>query len=154
MKLTKVILVIFISIALFSCTDDQCNLDTESLLSLEINVVDTNLTNIDYTAGLSAFAPEWADSVHYVNQDAKSLDFMLSPNSDTTMIIFTSSDTILKDTLYVYHKNKVRLLSPECGFVFDFTVDSFSNTKNLIDSAFLVKDEITNDENGQIQIYF
>ena len=140
------------TLAAISCSDDQCNLYTESLLTLEINIKDPNLEAANYTSGLSIYSPEWTDSIHYWVEEADSI--ALSPNDSITTLIFTSTNEVLKDTLFIYHQNEIRLLSMECGFVIDYKIDSATSTKNLIDSVFVTEKKITNDAEGLIQIYF
>lgn len=142
----------FLGVFIVSCSDDQCNLDTESLLTLEINIEDPVLEAANYTDGLSIYSPEWNDSIHYWVEKADSI--MLSPDDSITTLIFTSTNESLKDTLFIYHQNNLRLLSMECGFVIDYKIDSAPPTWNLIDSVKIIEDEITYDAEGLIQIYF
>ena len=153
MKLFKfTILLLFIVGTIISCSDDQCNINTQSLLKLDFTVNDTILENDKYIDSLSIFSPEWTDSIHYWISNADSIT--LSPNSNITTLILTSLHEPLKDTIIVYHKSEMRLLSMECGFVLDFEIDSINNSWNLIDSISLVNDKITNEENGLIEIYY
>lgn len=147
-----VILFLFIIGVISSCSDDPCRLDTESLLTLSISVEDNSLISANYTQGLYAYAPEWDDSIHYASEKIDSI--MLSPNHTMTTLILESTNEVLKDTLYVYHQNNVRLLSMECGFVIDYEIDSIINTWNLIDSISVVKDKITNEKSGLVEIYY
>ena len=137
---------------LIACSDDPCRVDTESLLTLEITVEDASLTSSNFAEGLSVYAPEWTDSIAYADAIIDSI--MLSPNDTLTTLILTSTNETLKDTLFVYHKNQVRLLSMECGFVLDYEIDTVINTWNLIDSISVVEDDITNEKNGLIEIYY
>ena len=155
MKIVRNSLLLVIAVWYFiSCTSDQCVLDTETFLNLEINVIDTNLLNAGYLDSLSVYSPEWSDSIHSANKGASgSMFFSLSPVSDTTTIIITSQHEPEKDTIRFYHQKEMVLLSPECGFIFTFSIDSFYNTQNLIDSVKLVNNELIIDEEGYFQIY-
>lgn len=155
MKIIKYIIpFLIITIVTISCGDDICILETESFLSLEINVTDTTLVKKKYLENLSIYSPEWSDSIHYSEEGSSSiLDFQLSPHNSNTIIVITSDSSALKDTIHFYHQNELFFLSPECGFILNYTIDSFSVTNNLIDSIYLTKDEITTDVNGLFEIY-
>lgn len=145
------ILFLFLTI-LVSCSDDQCNTDTESLLQTECIANDVDQEFIDK---LSIYSPEWNDSIHYSEDGADNkIGFVLSPNSDTTEIVYTSADTTLIDTLYIYYQRELTFLSPECGFVINYFIDTVTHTYNIIDSIEVVTKEITTDKNGSVKIYF
>lgn len=153
MKIFKtVILVLFVSSVLFSCTDDHCNVNTQPLLKLSFTVEDTVLIKESYIDSMSIFSPEWTDSIHYWISNADSIT--LSPFDNMTTLILTSKNEPLKDTLFIYHKCEKRLLSMECGFVLDYHIDSIDNSWNIIDSISLVRKNIIAEENGLIEIYY
>ncbi len=156
MKNSKYIILSFITVILFlSCSDDRCNSETDSLLKCELIVTDTNLTAIKFIDSLSIYSPEWSDSIHYSEEGSdNSLLFTLSPESDTTEIVFTSRQAEFKDTIYIYYQREFVFLSPECGFVLNCKIDTVLNTYNYIDSLKIIKDEITTNVQGYIQIYF
>ena len=155
MKIIKYIIpFLIITAATLSCGDDICILDTESFMSLELNVTDTILVNAKYLDNVSIYSPEWSDSIHYSEEGNSSIvDFQLSPHNSNTSIVITSDSSELKDTIHFYHQNELFFLSPECGFIINYKIDSFSVTNNLIDSIYLARDEITNDVNGLFEIY-
>lgn len=156
MKTGKWIIVLLSAImAIYSCTDDQCNSETESLLKSEFLVIDTNLIAINYLDSLSIYAPEWKDSIHYSEEGSeKLLYFTLSPESDTSEFIITSLQAPLNDTIFIYYHRKTVLISTECGFATDYTIDTILYTNNYIDSLDLVNETISTEKNGHIQIYF
>lgn len=156
MKIIKYISVIFLLAVFFmSCSDDSCNLKTEPLLKTEINVVDADLIALKFLDSLSIYSPDWIDSIHYLDEGLEnSLYFMLSPNSDSTEIIFTSKSHPLNDTILFFHQSEIRFLSPECGFVINYKIDSLVSTSYNIDSLTLLNSNITSNKNGHLQIYF
>ncbi len=155
MKNTGYCILVLVAIHFFSCSDDKCNLETDTLLKTELLVQDQNLNQIKYIDSLSVYSDEWTDSIHYSKEGSNnSIFFMLSPNSDTTQIIITSTVVELNDTIFLYHKRNFVLISPECGFVVNFNIDSLANTRNYIDSVFIRNNEVSTNENGHIQIYF
>lgn len=150
-----IILLIFLTTIWFGCTDDQCNADTETLLKTEFSVLDADLTAIDFLNNLSIYSPEWSDSIHYSEEGSKNiLYFTLSPNSDTTEIIITSLQAPLNDTLFIYSLRELVFLSPECGFVTNYTIDSIKSSSNYIDSLETLTKNISTEKNGSIKIYF
>jgi len=155
MKIIRNLLVIAtIAIYFSSCTSDECVFNTETYLKFEVNVLDTNLIKIGFVDSLSLFSPAWTDSIHSANIGASaSFLFSLSPDDDFTTIIITTKGLQEKDTISFYHQKDMVFLSPECGFIFTFTIDSFINTENFIDSVKLVNNELTADEEGNVKIY-
>lgn len=152
----KFLSIIFFTVILsiYSCSDDRCHLDTDTLMKVEMNVEDPD-TPAGFIDSLSVYSPEWADSIHYKTEGTgKSLLFMLSPKADTTELIFTSNLVDNNDTIIFFYQRDFVLLSAECGFVVHYKIDSIVNTWNYIDSLKLVKNQITTDEQGHIQIYF
>jgi hypothetical protein len=156
MKIIKyTISILFLSSVIISCSDGICTSNTESFFNPKMFITDTNLINEKYLDSLSIFALELPDSILNYWEDGVDSSFylMLSPNETYTKLVFSSKHEILKDTIQIFHKNELFFLSPECGFILNFKIDSIINTWNLIDSIYLVEDEITNDVNGLLKIY-
>ncbi len=156
MKIIKYILpLLIITAIIISCSDDRCNSETDSLLKTEFIIKDADLIAIKYVDSLSIYSPEWSDSIHYSEEGSdNSLLFTLSPESDTTEIVFTSKQAEFKDTIYIYYQREFVFLSPECGFVVNCKMDTVLNTYNYIDSLKIIQNEITTNAQGHIQIYF
>ncbi|MCB2194246.1 MAG: hypothetical protein KQH79_00205 [Bacteroidetes bacterium] len=156
MKISQYYIILFLIImAIWSCTDDHCNADTESLLDATLTVTDETLNDINFVENLSIYSPEWSDSIYYSESgDDNVLGFVLSPFSDTTEIVFTSKDAPLNDTLFVYYQRDYTFFSQECGFVPNFEIDTIFHSYNYIDSVEIINKEISVDKNGKIQIYF
>ena len=150
----KSLFLLIVVIYFLSCTSDDCVFDSDTFLKTEMNVIDTFLINIGFLDSMSVYSPSWTDSIHYESGDLGNITYSLSPDNDSTVIIITSIPISKKDTITFYHQKELFFLSPECGFVFNFTIDSFENTANLIDSLTLVNNELTTNEEGYIQIYF
>lgn len=155
MRIIKYIsIILLLTVFFMSCSDDSCHLETESLLKTKIKILDEDLIALKFLDSLSIYSPDWTDSIHFLDEGSdSSLYFMLSPNSDSTEIIFTSKSH-LNDTIVFFHRSEIVFLSPECGFVFNFKIDSISNTEHLIDSVSRKRDGITSNEKGLIEIYY
>jgi len=155
MKFQRIIIYCSLLFLIVSCADDQCNLETDTLLKTEFVVKDQNLLDIKYLDSLSVYSPEWPDSIHYWKEkDGVNLLYSLSPATDMSEIIITSKNASLNDTLFIYYQREMYMLSPECGFVVNYTIDSVLSTSNYIDSLFIITTAITTLKNGHIQIYF
>jgi len=155
MKFQRVIIYCFFLFFTVSCADDQCNLETDALLKTEFVIKDQNLISINFLDSLSVFSPEWTDSIHYWKEkDGINLLYSLSPAEDFSEIIITSKKASLNDTLFIYYQREFLMLSPECGFVVNYTIDSVLSTSNYIDSLFIITPAINTLKNGHIQIYF
>lgn len=154
MKIIKYLLPLFFLYLIASCDDDICTSETNSILNAEIVVVDSILIQENFDDSLFVFSPEWSDSIKYWEQKKNyNYLFTLSPNDTITTIIIGSRDHSSKDTVKFIHKNELVLLSPECGFVIHYNIDSLVYTSNLIDSVFLINDDLTIEKNGHVQIY-
>jgi hypothetical protein len=155
MKFSTYILLLLFFALIYSCSDDTCNEDTSTLLKMELTVVDTNLTNINFLENLSLYSPEWPDSIHYSEEGSdETLSLMLSPNSDTSEIIISSANAALKDTLTIISQRELVFFSAECGFVTNYFIDAFLYSVNYIDSIDITSYQISTNKDGQVQIYF
>lgn len=150
-----IVFILIIYLLFTSCSDDQCNADTDTLLKNELLVIDEDLIAINFLAKLSLYSPEWSDSIHYSEEGSKNILYItLSPNSDTTELIITSLQAPLNDTLFIYSERELLLLSPECGFVTNYTIDSIIHTNHYIDSLKIINKNISTEKDGSVQIYF
>jgi len=155
MKFSVYILIITLFALIYSCSDDTCNADTDTLLNIEFTVNDTNLTNIDFLDNLSLYSTQWSDSIHYSEEGSNEiLSLMLSPNSDTSEIIITSVNAGLKDTLTIISQRELIFYSPECGFITNYFIDTLFYSINYIDSIAITSYQISTSKDGQVQIYF
>lgn len=155
MKLLSYIFLFILITSIYSCSDDTCDEETESLLNLVFTVNDTSLTAINFVDSLSVYSPEWADSILFSEEGSDTtLSFVLSPNSDTSEIIITSKKAPLKDTLIIVAQRELIFLSKECGFITEFLIDTVVHSYNYIDSIDIKNYEISNNKDGQIEIYF
>ncbi|HSH52907.1 MAG TPA: DUF6452 family protein [Bacteroidales bacterium] len=154
MSITKVILFSVLLLGIMACSDDECHLDTQTLLKVEMSVTDTS-TPEGFIDSLSVFSTEWTDSIHYQSEgNNNNLWLTLSPANDTTTFIFSSIPVQGNDTITFFYQRKFELLSAECGFVTHYTISNFTYTQNYIDSLKLEKNIITTDEQGLLKIYF
>lgn len=155
MKYIRYIVVFIFPTLLFSCGDDSCNYDTDSLLTFNFTVSDATLTANKFADSTSIYSTEWLDTINKWDlDDGASFEFSLSPNDTITKVIIASKVTTELDTITFIHQNEFVYLSPECGFVVDFKIDTAISTYHLIDSISLVDDKITSEGNGLIEVYY
>ncbi|MCG8412392.1 MAG: DUF6452 family protein [Bacteroidales bacterium] len=149
------ILIASISIIAISCSDDSCNRDVESLLQIDFHVTNDTLKKDKFLDSLSIYFPSWSDSIHIANSSSDSSLFAtFSPNMKSVQMIFTSPTDTLIDTVTFYYQNEVIFLSPECGFVVDYQIDSLSNTNNIIDSISISNNKITTENDGLVEVFY
>lgn len=93
------------------------------------------------------------DSI-YAEETFRSMFLPLSFNHDTTVYVIDNNS--LKDTLWFSHSKEMAYISRECGFTFNFTLDSVWFTRVFIDSVAIDVKEVNygeNFENVKIYIY-
>lgn len=70
--------------------------------------------------------------------------------------VFVISNNSLNDTIWIVHSKELKFISRECGFNFDFKVDTVMFTKTFIDSVALFYPNVVygeNIENVKIYLY-
>jgi hypothetical protein len=94
------------------------------------------------------------------NQDY--CDFVLFfdsiPEIHTINTVVPPVDTVIYiaiyDTISLRYTRKLRLISPECGFTNDYKLEQITTSHNAIDSASIIKQEITSGYEENIKIFF
>ncbi len=88
----------------------------------------------------------------YENQDISKMFLPLSFQDDTS--VFVISNNSLFDTIWVVHSKELLFISRECGFTFDFTIDTVLYTKTFVDSVALFYPKVIYGENVEnVKIY-
>lgn len=106
---------------------------------------DTSLTSA------SVIGVEMPDSV-YKNTTIQELFLPLSFTSDTTAFVIHTNT--LRDTVWFSHTKELYYISRECGFSFNFKMDSVWTTQTFIDSVAINYDEINYNESAEnVKIY-
>lgn len=78
-----------------------------------------------------------------LNQLADSSGFIIQPNSST-----------IADTIMVYYTRQPKLLSPGCGFVTFFQIDTLITTFHHIDSSAIVNKSVINVHTEHIRLFY
>lgn len=93
------------------------------------------------------------DSI-YSDETVQSMFLPLSFNNDTT--VFVIDNNTLKDTIWFSHSKEMAYISRDCGFTFNFSIDSIWFTRVFLDSVAIDVKEVNygeNFENVKIYIY-
>lgn len=127
------------------CLSNQHALQTGFYSAFNVNR-DSILRNAD-VHGLDN-----AESMIYKDQDISKMFLPLSFQDDTS--IFVISNNSLSDTIWVVHSKELQFISRECGFTFDFTIDTVLFTKTFVDSVALFYPKVSYGENFEnVKIY-
>lgn len=78
-----------------------------------------------------------------LNQLADSSGFIIQPDTSNTA-----------DTILIYYARQQKLLSPGCGFVTFFAIDTMRYTTHHIDSASIVNKSVINIHEEHIRLFY
>jgi hypothetical protein len=131
------------------CLSNQHALQSGFYSALALEDKDTLLTE----ARVYGILPE-KDPL-YDNETVGKLFLPLSFQKDTTAFVLYSGE-FMKDTLWFRHSSELKYISRECGFTFNFELDSVWFTSVFIDSVAIENPGVNygeNFENVKIYIY-
>ncbi|MEA3318294.1 MAG: DUF6452 family protein [Bacteroidota bacterium] len=138
---------------LLSCEDDKCRTSTDTRTKASFYIEDETLIEEDVLNSLAIYSTSWTDSIHYNSSGSEnSLKFQLSPNKNISKFVFSTLD--INDTLIFYYKRELSLISPECGFITKYNIDSLKFTNYQIDSIKIIQTAVSNIDEEHIQIYY
>lgn len=81
-----------------------------------------------------------------LDPDKASISYIMFPNYELTSA---------RDTLTVYYKSNLFFISNDCGFTYNYEIDSAVTTNNLIDSIHVAEKLVTTDGSKRhIKLYF
>ncbi len=149
------IILFFISsfILSVSCEDDNCRTSTDTRIKTIFYIDDETSVEDDVLSSLVVYSTLWNDSIYYSKEGiSNSLKFQLSPTEDISEIVFSALG--INDTLTFYYNRELFLISPECGFITNYNIDSINFTKNQIDSIKIIQTSVSNIDEEHIQIYY
>jgi hypothetical protein len=127
------------------CLSNQHAVQASLYSALYTTDEDTSLSDA------SVIGVELTDSV-YANETIQDLFLPLSFTSDTT--IYVIYNNTLRDTVWFSHTKELYFISGECGFSFNFHLDSVWTTHIFIDSVAIYYDEINYNESVEnVKIY-
>lgn len=92
------------------------------------------------------------DSLIYNEEDITEMYLPLSFEEDETVYIITNKS--LHDTIWIEHTKELNFISRDCGFSFNFEIDTIRYTKAFIDSVALIYPDVKYGESFEnVKIY-
>jgi len=153
MRISIILFFILFFIFSVSCEEDKCRISTDTQVKVHLFIEDTTLVEDDVLNSFAVYSPLWTDSIYYSKAGiSNSLKFQLSPTGDTSKFVFSALG--INDTLTFYYNRELFLISPECGFITNYNIDSLNFTKNQIDSIKIIQTSVSNIDEEHIQIYY
>ncbi|SFV30500.1 DUF6452 family protein [Thermoflavifilum thermophilum] len=84
----------------------------------------------------------------------QSISLPLNQLADSSGFIIQPDSVNLADTILIYYARQQKLLSPGCGFVTFFTIDTIHYTTHHIDSASVVNKSVINIHEEHIRLFY
>lgn len=117
---------------LSGCTEDNFCLSNQHAMQTGFYVSNSRVQKDTVLNRAVVFGLE-NDSILY--QNAKVSKLFLPLSFDGTSTVFVLNDSVFSETIYIYHTKTLNYISRECGFIYDFKIDSISHTNVFIDSV-------------------
>lgn len=117
---------------LFSCQSDEACLSNQHALQAGFYSAWSTIDRDSVLTDVSVFGLDLTDSI-YRKESLNELFLPLNFNSDTTA--FVVSVKTLKDTLWLVHSKELDFISGDCGYFFNFDLDTLIFTGAFIDSV-------------------
>jgi hypothetical protein len=133
-----------------SCTPESCIDDTEAFLGATFS-----------SPALNQQAPDSLTVYGYGRDTAKIYSasrliniasLPLNPSAQST--VFALNINGITDTISFYHYSYPHLISRECGYTYNHTLDSLTHTSNIIDSVWIRNNLITTTNEDNIRIFY
>jgi len=155
LKRTIYILLTLLAVALTSCREG-CYQPTRSLVG--IGFLDS-LSRKPVTFPSVTVRGLGSDSVLYKSSSVSAIYLPLHVSKDSTnyVITFTNGEKVYNDTLNIFHTLNTQFLSPACGCVPTYVIDSFKiqNYGDLFKNIEFYNPEVKNIEQDiHVKIYF
>ena len=150
MKNINKILVLLLLILLSGCNpEDICLSNQHALRANFFSMKDKNRVSVPNTTIFGLGMPN--DSI-YKDETVTAMFLPLRFDSDTTSFVFHIQ--ALRDTIHIVHSKKLSCISRNCGFTFDFKLDTVLFTGIFIDSISIKIPNIRYNENfDNVEIY-
>jgi Family of unknown function (DUF6452) len=141
---------------LFSCNNDIQICEVPTLVQSGIgfyHAVDSTDITDTLLPQLSIVGIGAADTL-YNQTEAYSVTLPLNQNADSSRFIIFPDTTSIGDTVTLRYNRQPNFLSPGCGFVTFFTIDTVIATTHHIDSAVIENKSITNNYVENVKLYY
>ena len=153
-KLCRFAILVCYAAALASCTKeerDPCLQPRTTLLRAHTVRHDTSGAQVDTLLPNPLLLPLSPGGIKYQYGGVRRtafLSFSLSNvDSSCAWIVRPDSAFFLQDTLTFFYDRQLRFLSNSCGYTYFYNIQRITTTTNLIDSAILLRPDVTTDVN-------
>ncbi|MDG5799306.1 DUF6452 family protein [Marinilabiliaceae bacterium ANBcel2] len=150
----KCLIFSFATTLLISCSPNDMCLSNQHNLQAGIYSARAKEDKDSTLTSSTVYGLELEEDSLYRNESISYLYLPLSFSSNTTAFVIENNN--LKDTIWFSHEKEEVYISRECGFAFNFTLDSMWHTKTFIDSVAIDYPYINygeDIENAKIYIY-
>lgn len=139
-----------------SCDEGQGNCYTETDVSLGAAFyrIDSTMTERACTLQVVVKGLE-QETALYDTVSVSSIQLPLQPTlSQTDYLIRLTPDSVwYSDTLHIYHNNRPRFLSMECGGIVTHQITGLQTSRHFIRDAVILDDQVVNQASVHVKIY-
>lgn len=134
-----------------SCTPESCLDDTESFLEATFYSYTTFNQQTPDSLTVYGYGRDTA-RIYSASRLINIASLPLNPSAMST--VFAIKINGITDTISFYHYSYPHLISRECGYTYNHTLDSLSHTGNIIDSIWVRNNLITTINEENIRIFY
>jgi len=143
---------LFIALAIFnnSCIKESCNEDTEVLMRAVFYSSESGeQLSID---SLDIYGLNIPDSVICSMSTLKNIDLPLNPSAPNCSFVIVNHGRA--DTIEIYYKSSLKLLSSACGYIYLHELEEVLFTTNDITNILITNKPVHPGDEENIQIFF
>ncbi len=140
------------------CSDNESTVCLSNQDAAQIGFYSIHTSEVDADQDTTVtettiFGLNRSDSLIYDSASISQAYLPLSMMNDTTTFIIRLKTR--SDTLHFFTSKELNFISEECGFIFDFTIDSIRYSQNsFIDSAVILNPDVIYSENLEnVKVY-
>ena len=134
-----------------SCTPESCIDDTESFLEAKFFSRSTLNQQTPDSLTVYGYGRDTA-KIYSASRLINIASLPLNPSAQSTVFVFIING--ITDTISFYHYSYPHLISRECGYSYNHTLDSLKHTNNNIDSVWVKNNLITTTNEENIHIFY
>jgi len=134
-----------------SCTPESCYQDTISQVKAGFYQTGTGASIIADTVSLHGLGMD-SLLIHNKSSELTGVRFPLDPSATSSVFVFIING--ITDTVTFNYSSFPHLISKECGYSMFHTLESYTSTRNLIDTIIIRNRNITIPNEENIRIFF
>ncbi len=144
-----------VSFSLFSCNNDVtlCESSSQSLLGIGFDQVVNGAATDTLLPAVVIFGTGHPDSL-YNGLPNSTVALSLDQNRDSSIFYINPDTTGAGDTVLIRYSRKLHLVSPACGFVTFFHIDTIQATNHHIDSVALQTRDINTTHVENVLLFY